>query len=787
MQGIRSILKLLSANLRYKKGAFTGIVLLMAIMTLSYAITVSNNRNLEQTISERFDAEQIGDWIFMFVESQPEETIADLRKKHPEITQVWEERVLNLDAPVRSGDTENSDLTELKCDREIKQIFNEKLNGFQPHTPLQPGEVYLSYKLHKLEPYAIGSRIQIKTKNGYDETFTVKGYYQEVAAGTVGTALLHPADFDRIYNEKSDPWLALRRSVYSQVNLHVCVQEGTDLRALQKTLKQECHLFQDAVSVVTKEEQQYYVMVMSATGTRIVCVFTILLVVIVLIVIGNSISTTIEMEYTDLGILKANGFHSGQLRAVWVLHYTIAILLGSVIGILLSVPATHYMGRLYTELTFILTSNQTAYGRCMLAALAILLICMIFVIFATRQIGRVSPVRAISGGYREIYFDSPLHMRIRKRGLSFFLVLRQLTSRGKSYIGSMLIVMLMVFFLCTVMIFASGMNEDLFVLPTGDIELSMLNGEFDEAKEPELQAVCERFDPAAEVLLWTGRYMYAEDERILLEIYNDPSMYAEPLEGRSPKYSNEVSVTELFAQKTEKQIGDTITVKNGDASAEFIITGYTQTVIHPGGVLELTREGGKRIGISSPDVGYIRLSDLSQKTALTNALNAEMAEYLSAEEIEPGAFYADVIRIVDLVISVTLGMMYSVSILFTAIVVSMICRRIFLRERTDMGILRAVGFSVPKLRRQFALRFLLIAVVGSGLGCICSACCSVRLLSKIMRLIGITRFAANETWLTFFLPAAAVSAAFFVVSYAASRRIRTVSVRELTDSIGSAV
>ena len=111
----------------------------------------------------------------------------------------------------------------------------------------------------------------------------------------------------------------------------------------------------------------------------------------------------------------------------------------------------------------------------------------------------------------------------------------------------------------------------------------------------------------------------------------------------------------------------------------------------------------------------------------------------------------------------------------------------FLRERTDLGIFRALGFSVPSLRLQFALRFLLIAVVGSGLGCICSACCSVRLLSKIMRLIGITRFAANETWLTFFLPAAAVSAAFFVVSYAASRRIRTVSVRELTDSIGSAV
>lgn len=776
---MRSIFKLLFANLRHKKGAFTGIVILMTIVTLSYTVTLSNNRNLAQTVDESFAEQQIGDWVFQ-LEASPSQEITDVLQSHPEITGMHEEHFIRIDAPVLAGGKESLDLTVLRCGQNTDRLFNERLNGLTDFQPLKEGETYLSYKLAKLKGFEIGDEIQIKTHNGYDEKFTVRGYYQDVVDSTVGTALVCQADYDRIL-AKCDGIYDLNRTVFSGINLHVNAKEGTDLRALEKTLKKECDLFQNALAVNSKEELRYICMIIASTGTRLVAVFTVLLVIIVMIVIGSSIGTAVETEYVNLGVLKAVGFDKGHLRAVWALQYSLAVLLGSVIGLLLAIPVTSSMGAMFTRLSKILTSNRLALGRCALAAFLILLVCVVYVFFATAKVGRISPVRAISGGHSEIYFDSRLQMPIRKRGLHFLVALRQFTSRFKSYFGSMVIVALLVFFLCTVMIFTGGINADLFMTPTGDIEMNMFSGALTEEHVPEVEKLCKRYDSDAEILLWTGRYTYAEDEKILLEVYNTESLFTKPLAGRLPEYDNEITVTELFANKVQKQIGDSVTVQFGGKQADYIITGLIQSVqqISCSGVLEITAEGGSRLGITAPDIGYVRLSDLSQKTALTNALNDEMSDYLSAREFEPGAYMADIIATVNLVMKIIILVVYSISIVFAAVVVTMICRRVFLRERTDLGIFRALGFSVPSLRVQFALRFLLVAVVGSAVGCIASALGSGRLLAVLMRIIGISRFNRELTWDLFLLPTVAVSAAFFVCAYLAARRVRSVSVREL--------
>ena len=123
-----------------------------------------------------------------------------------------------------------------------------------------------------------------------------------------------------------------------------------------------------------------------------------------------------------------------------------------------------------------------------------------------------------------------------------------------------------------------------------------------------------------------------------------------------------------------------------------------------------------RTNVEAPDIGYVQLSDLSQKKALTEALNAEYGDMLQAREFEPGAYMADLIRTVDSIMQAIILTVYIVSLVFAAIVVTMICKRSFQRERTDIGIFRAMGFSVPHLRRQFAMRFLLIALIATNFG-----------------------------------------------------------------------
>ena len=777
---MRSIIRLLAANLRHKKGAFTGIVILMTIVTLSFAITVSNNRNLEETVDGGLAAQQYGDLVFQLAEPPAPELLQTIRS-HAEITAVHEERVLNVTCPVLADGNENKDLYALRTFQNYDRVFNDALNGFQTLDTLKPGEILLSYKLSTMEMYGIGKTLVLETHDGWDESFTIRGYYQEIADSTDGIGLLCREDFERLYQEKRDDLFSLKRYLCGVSQLHICTEKDTDLHALEKQLKAESTCLDDALSSVTKEETKYYAMLIATTGTRIVAVYVALLILIVMIVTGNSIGTAVETEYTNLGILKAVGFQKRQLRTVWVLQYALAVFIGSVIGLLLAAPMTALLGRVFMKLSNILADNRLALGRCSLAAMAVLLLCTVFVIAATGKVGRISPVRAISGGHSEIYFDSRLHTRIRRRGMPFFLALRQLTTGSRSYVGSMLVVALLVFFLSTVMVFTKGINSDLFMVPTGDIELNMLSGDFRLSQESEIEAVCSRFVSDSEVLLWTGRYMNAEDTKILTQIYNRESLFSKPLEGRLPKYENEIMVTELFAQNAGKKIGDTITVKNGADSAAFVITGLTQSIISPAGMLEMTFAGGKRIGIRTADSGYIKLTQPERKEEIVKALNAEMSDVLTAEKCEPGAYVAAITAIVDTVMDIIIGVVYSISLVFAAVVVMMVCRRSFIRERTDLGIFRALGFSVPSLRMQFALRFLLIAVLGAAAGCLGAVCFSCRMLSVLMRFIGITRFGEAPAWYMLLIPAAAVSAAFFVFSYLSSRCIRTFSVQALVN------
>ena len=774
---MRSIRKLFLANLRNKKGAFAGIVILMAILTFSYACTVSNNRNLKKAVLDDLAHRDIGDYIFMLKDDEPSPELRQKLDAHPAVLRCETERSVRMDQAVLADGKESMRLDSLFCYSSRYQILNEAADDFQPDSkgPKQ-GEIYLSYPLHHLPEFGIGKTVTVRTNDG-DESFRVAGYYQETVSGSqdVGCGLLHPDDFDRMFREKTDKAFSNHRAVFPAVNYHIYVKEGTDYAAFKK----ETGIDSESVAVTLRSEIIEWDMVFATTGTRLVAAFTALLLVIVMIVLANSISAAIEADYVNLGVLKSQGFGKWHLRAVWIMQYAAALLLGTVIGLLVTVPAIAVLGGLFMKMSGILSANRIAWVECSLYAFGVFAACTLFLLLATVKIGRISPVRAISGGRGEVYFDSRLNTRIRKKGLSFFVTLRQLTSRRKSYIGSVLIAGLLVFFLCTVMMLSKGMGRDLFVHPTGDIELTLLGGNFRmDTDMPELERRFRQYDPDAKLVLWTGRNMSLADEDTMVMLYQDEATFDEPLTGRKPQYDNELILTEALADRLKKQVGDRVTVKYQDKQAEYVITGLFQTVVSPA-MADMTLSAGKRIGIEAPDLGYIAMQDLSGRAALIEELNTEMHDVLSAKETVRDAYVKEILSLIDLLLVIILSTVYGVSVIFAAVVVTMVCQKAFLRERTDIGIFRAVGFSVRSLRVQYTLRFLLVAVLGSAIGCGCAACFSRKLLSSMLRFLGITRFQAPPAVSVYLVPALAICAAFAAVAALASRRVKAVSVREL--------
>lgn len=67
---------------------------------------------------------------------------------------------------------------------------------------------------------------------------------------------------------------------------------------------------------------------------------------------------------------------------------------------------------------------------------------------------------------------------------------------------------------------------------------------------------------------------------------------------------------------------------------------------------------------------------------------------------------------------------YAISVVFSLVVVMMFCKKAFLQERRDIGIYKSLGFTSGKLRLQFAVRFLIVALIGSVLGSVLYPACA---------------------------------------------------------------
>ena len=123
--------------------------------------------------------------------------------------------------------------------------------------------------------------------------------------------------------------------------------------------------------------------------------------------------------------------------------------------------------------------------------------------------------------------------------------------------------------------------------------------------------------------------------------------------------------------------------------------------------------------------------------------------------------------------------MSAFALALACVAVMLISRRTLLSERRDMGVYRAMGFTVASLRASFALRFLGVSAVGALAGSALTMAAGGALISSLFSLFGVGGFSlALPVW-----EALAISAAFALVfalsAFGMSGRIKDVSVREL--------
>ncbi|MGN0633391.1 MAG: ABC transporter permease [Oscillospiraceae bacterium] len=777
------ILRLVKANIKHKRGAFKGIAALMAIIVLSFTGTISNNDNIDRTLSEANVWSGIPDMTaFMPLSEADDKTLAAVTEDPGVAGMKTVDCVMSGEDSINGQELYQASFVYPESYK-VYRVFNESMNGYiEDPEPLAEGEVYIPYSLIQLyDDVKIGSEVEFVISETDAETpttcrFKIKGFIADpnFGAAVIGTKrfFVSDADFEKMYNDAAEGF----RFIEAAVDLH----NSDDFADVKKSLDESCGFASKSNLVISAAETNSYTKLYSETGSGIVAAFVILLVVIAVITMYHSITTSVEMEYTDLGVLKALGFTTGRIRLVFIIQYAAAEVIGAVIGLALSVPALRFLGTLFQPITGLATVHRISFLKSLALSAAVIAVCMIFVFLATSKVGKISPVRAISGGKNDVYFDSRINIPVKAKPLSLFIGLRRFTSGIKSSTGVIFIAALLVYFMMSITVLSDRLSSeniiegmvspDIVVVPSEKFEMSDM-----EKFEETVHSV----DENAKVLFNSSAYIMADGVELYCDAAYPCDFLYKPLDGRMPVYDNEIAVTEIVSEELSKKIGDTVTLGSGEKKREFIITGYYQSLSDLGRTFTITSEGMYKITGNRPNC-YIELSDRGLSDKASAALEEAHEELIGAKIIEEENHSADgMIEMIDSICKILVAVVFAVSIVFAAVVISMVCSKSFIRERTDLGILKSLGFTSDSLRRQFAFRFMIIAVTGSALGGAASFFFTSPLLEALMKIVGLTQIKPNITPLTFIIPAASICASFFVFSYIFSGKIKSVEVREL--------
>ena len=794
------IITLAKAGIRNKKGIFIGFLLLTMLIVVSVISMIGVRKNYESALKKAFEIEDKGVIFGFFNYGVFDE---DYQKEVEASDMVESLKVADsiLGINIHHGEEKEGNGYIFMKMLDNVSVFDESQNelsmvGNASYAPeLKKGEIYLPYGTKDRLKLKIGDKLSVDFL-GESRDFTVKGFVQEAYMGSsiIGykTVFISDEEFDELYDivegnidDEQDLW-AIGKSVFVYPSEKADESSNLFLRDLNLKTK-----FGDkSYMLITRETSEHYTGIFINVILAVITGFSILLFAIFIIVIGHNISTEMEMDYVNLGILKSQGFTNKKIKSVYIIQYLFIELAGIILGVIASIPCERALSKVFFNLTCILPNKSLPIVESLIFTVVLFAITFIFVYIFTRKVSKTTPVKAITGINEDFYFDSHLNAPICKGLLGLSLGIRQLTSAPKRYISILIVSALLIFTIISVELMGGYIQSRNALTAMGetfpDIEYEFVDGQ-KECTVADVEEIINKYTEIDGRIYRLNVYVSINGENVMDVIKGYPEECSSTYKGRDVKYDNEIVITEQISKMMKVDIGDTVTIGLNDLSQEYVIVGIFQTMNDTGKAISMSLDGYSRLREDKEEkytvddlyMHGVVLKDTSVAEDIVKEVEEKYGEYIDIESNDFDEAMGDTTNSFYLAADGSGIMIYTLTFIFALVTVSMVCVKAFIQEKKNIGIYRAIGFTVGRIRLQFALRFATISLLSAILGSILSRLYAGKLLSLLFSMFGVPHIEL-EYGLSFFIkPIIIFTVLYFIFGYLSSRKVKKVSSREL--------
>lgn len=738
-------LLLAKSNLRKNKGLSICIVLLILLSSMFICVSGLLTYDYQENAKKVAESLNTSDVSIHSTTNGGSIKVKELNNKYldsimPKTVTEYEIReMLTASVPIEFNGGEVVPIVNLITKKELNRKISQ-IEILEEDNSIKGEYIYLPYHIHTGGGINIGDTYKIKLPSK-TYTFKVKGFINSIYAGSYNMNRYEMMISDEMYEkiEKENPNLV-------GFDLFINYKEGTS----NKDINKESNKIVNQIYIDKGIESTAYDLdITLESRTFISMIFfvsflmtAIIIIGIVMLMISNNVSNYIRENIKSLGVLKAMGYTTKDIKRSLLLQFgiltTIGLTIGTVSGYLF-MPLITKMLVAQSGIPYELSFNLPAT---LMTVLSIPVFIALIVLISVRRIKKVEPIEALRDGIETHNFKKN-HIALDKSILSLngSLSLKNMFKSVKQNVISFITVL----FLCFLMVISMAMYQNFSRQP----KLSLLTFELvdgvigiDNDKAEELKNDLKN-DKDITKYKYVGAYEIQDTdlERFQTYIMEKPELLNNKencYKGKYPKYDNEIAISGKYASENNYELGDEIEFHVGDQKRKYILTGFIQSTNNAGREALLTYDGATKIIDKDSIVSsYYFDSKVSASKVIKrykDKYNKSVIATVDFEELIESQMdtFINVANLMVIIMSIISGCII-------LLVLYLLMKTLIYNRRYEYGILKAVGYKSKDLIIQNVLSFMPTIIIGTLIGTVISYYATNPYIGMMMRSFGIMK------------------------------------------------
>jgi putative ABC transport system permease protein len=471
---------------------------------------------------------------------------------------------------------------------------------------------------------------------------------------------------------------------------------------------------------------------MNSLVAALLLIVSVCLILVSFVVLRFTISFTINEEFREIGVMKALGLKNSSVRGLYLVKYLGISVIGAVVGFILSIPFGNALLKSVSENMVLGNDNMMLIN--VLCSISVVLIIMLFCHRCTRRIKKLSPIDAVRSGQTGERFKKKglMHLGKSKLGATGFLAFNDIFSSPKQF-G----IMTVIFSVCLLLIIslantANTLSSEklLPLLCTTNSDAYITDIDMLSNVQTGKETYKEISEDIEKKLTDNGMSGKVHSEALLFPTIEANGKKASPIfnycrdtkasdytysEGYAPKYANEVALTIQVADKLGVGIGDKVKITLGDKTDTYIISALFQSMMQMGEAGRFSEATDIPDELIKQVMGFqIDFDDSPEQSVIEERIE-KMKDIFNTRHVDDTDGY--VMACIGAGVKDTINGVKLMVLLITAVIVIMISvlmeRSFISKEKSEIALMKAMGFKTGSVIAQHTLRFAIVAVIAS--------------------------------------------------------------------------